>query len=120
MKILFIAPLPPPTTGQSLACQVFLDALRPEHEVEVVNLARSALGRGEGAASRVRQVLRLVRQTARKAAACDTVYFTVSQSVAGNLKDVFFNISEIASDLEFRGSVAAPTIRIDGLTVGGE
>jgi PmbA protein len=41
-------------------------------------------------------------------------------TVAGNLKDLFFNISEIASDLEFRGSVAAPTIRIDGLIVGGE
>jgi PmbA protein len=41
-------------------------------------------------------------------------------TVAGNLKDLFFHISEIANDLEFRGSVAAPTIRIDGLTVGGE
>jgi len=41
-------------------------------------------------------------------------------TVAGNLKDVFKNISEIGSDLEFRGSVASPTIRIDGLTVGGE
>jgi PmbA protein len=41
-------------------------------------------------------------------------------TVAGNLKDLFFNISEIASDLEFRGAVAAPTIRIDGLIVGGE
>jgi PmbA protein len=41
-------------------------------------------------------------------------------TVAGNLKDIFRNISEIASDLEFRGSVASPTIRIDGLTVGGE
>ncbi len=41
-------------------------------------------------------------------------------TVAGNLKDLFFNINEIASDLEFRGSVAAPTLRIDGLTVGGE
>src|SRR5580765_3966826 len=41
-------------------------------------------------------------------------------TVAGNLKELFFNISEIASDLEFRGSVAAPTLRIDGLTVGGE
>ncbi len=41
-------------------------------------------------------------------------------TVAGNLKDLFVNISEIASDLEFRGSVAAPTLRIDGLTVGGE
>lgn len=41
-------------------------------------------------------------------------------TVAGNLKEMFMNISEIANDLEFRGSVAAPTIRIDGLTVGGE
>ncbi|MGA7294711.1 MAG: TldD/PmbA family protein [Terriglobales bacterium] len=41
-------------------------------------------------------------------------------TVAGNLKDMFSNISEIGSDLEFRGSVASPTIRIDGLTVGGE
>jgi PmbA protein len=41
-------------------------------------------------------------------------------TVAGNLKDMFFHISEIANDLEFRGSVASPTIRIDGLMVGGE
>jgi PmbA protein len=41
-------------------------------------------------------------------------------TVAGNLKEMFRNISEIGSDLEFRGSVASPTIRIDGLTVGGE
>ena len=41
-------------------------------------------------------------------------------TVAGNLKDIFMNISEIGNDLEFRGSVASPTIRIDGLTVGGE
>jgi PmbA protein len=41
-------------------------------------------------------------------------------TVAGNLKDMFFNISEIANDLEFRGSMASPTIRIDGLMVGGE
>jgi PmbA protein len=41
-------------------------------------------------------------------------------TVAGNLKSLFQNISEIGNDLEFRGSVASPTIRIDGLTVGGE
>jgi PmbA protein len=41
-------------------------------------------------------------------------------TVAGNLKDMFMNISEVADDLEFRGSVASPTLRIDGLTVGGE
>ncbi len=41
-------------------------------------------------------------------------------TVAGNLKDMLFNISEIGADLEFRGSVAAPTLRLEGLTVAGE
>lgn len=41
-------------------------------------------------------------------------------TVAGNLKQLFFNISEIGNDLEFRGAMACPTIRVDGLTVGGE
>jgi PmbA protein len=41
-------------------------------------------------------------------------------TVAGNLKEMFFNISEIANDLEFRGAMASPTIRIDGLIVGGQ
>jgi len=41
-------------------------------------------------------------------------------TVAGNLKEIFFNISEIGNDLEFRGAIACPTIRIDRLTVGGE
>ncbi len=41
-------------------------------------------------------------------------------TVAGNLKDMLFNISEIGNDLEFRGAVASPTVRIDGLTVAGE
>jgi PmbA protein len=33
---------------------------------------------------------------------------------------MFFNITEIGNDLEFRGAMACPTIRIDGLIVGGE
>jgi PmbA protein len=41
-------------------------------------------------------------------------------TVAGNLKDMFSNISEIGNDLEFRGSIACPTLRIDGMTIAGE
>jgi PmbA protein len=41
-------------------------------------------------------------------------------TVAGNLKELFFNIVEIGNDLEFRGAMACPTIRVEGLTVGGE
>ena len=41
-------------------------------------------------------------------------------TVAGNLKDMLFNIAEIGNDLEFRSSIASPTLRIDGMTVAGE
>jgi PmbA protein len=41
-------------------------------------------------------------------------------TVAGNLKDMLTNISEIGNDLEFRGSMASPTLRIDGMMVAGE
>lgn len=41
-------------------------------------------------------------------------------TIAGNLKDMLNNISEIGNDLEFRSSVACPTLRIDGMTLAGE
>lgn len=41
-------------------------------------------------------------------------------TVAGNLKDMLFAISEIGNDLEFRSSIACPTLRLEGLTVAGE
>lgn len=41
-------------------------------------------------------------------------------TVAGNLKDMLRNVSLIGNDLEFRSSIAAPTLRIEGMTVAGE
>jgi PmbA protein len=41
-------------------------------------------------------------------------------TIAGNLKEMLKNISAVADDLVFRGSVASPTIRIDGMVVAGE
>lgn len=41
-------------------------------------------------------------------------------TVAGNLKDMFQNVSAIGNDLEFRSSMAAPTLRVEGMTVAGE
>ena len=40
-------------------------------------------------------------------------------TIAGNLKDMFFNIEAVADDLEFRGSVASPTLLIGGMTISG-
>lgn len=39
-------------------------------------------------------------------------------TVAGNLKDMFLNLTP-ASDLQFKSSVNAPTVRIEGMTVAG-
>ena len=41
-------------------------------------------------------------------------------TIAGNLKQMLNNIAAFADDLEFRGSVASPTLRIDGMTIAGE
>jgi len=40
-------------------------------------------------------------------------------TVAGNLALMLMNVTAIGSDLVFRGSVASPTLRIDGMTVAG-
>jgi PmbA protein len=41
-------------------------------------------------------------------------------TVAGNLRDMWNNVAEIGSDLEWRGAVACPTLRIEGMTIAGE
>jgi PmbA protein len=40
-------------------------------------------------------------------------------TVAGNLADMLRNVSAIGNDLIFRSAVAAPTLRIDGMTLAG-
>lgn len=47
------------------------------------------------------------------------IAYPVSEiTIAGNLKDMFARMTP-ASDLEFKGSTDAPTVRIDGMTVAG-
>jgi len=41
-------------------------------------------------------------------------------TIAGNLKEMLNNVTAIADDLEFRGAVASPTLRIDGMTIAGK
>ncbi|MGB8029050.1 MAG: metallopeptidase TldD-related protein [Terracidiphilus sp.] len=41
-------------------------------------------------------------------------------TIAGNLAEMLRNVTAIGNDLVFRGSVASPTLRIDGMTIAGE
>jgi PmbA protein len=40
-------------------------------------------------------------------------------TIAGNLAEMLNNVTAIGNDLVFRGSVASPTLRIDGMTIAG-
>jgi PmbA protein len=40
-------------------------------------------------------------------------------TIAGNLGEMLRNVTAIGNDLEFRGAVASPTLRIDGMTIAG-
>ncbi len=47
--------------------------------------------------------------------------FAVSEvTIAGNLNEMLHGIEIIGNDLDFRGSVAAPTIKLGEMTVGGK
>jgi glycosyltransferase involved in cell wall biosynthesis len=89
MRILLIAPVPPPITGQSLATKVFLDDLSRTHEVEVVNLTKDSHKDGEVSLKRIREVAKILKDTWRLRKDADVIYLTISESFAGNVKDVF-------------------------------
>lgn len=47
--------------------------------------------------------------------------FAVSEvTIAGNLMDMLMSLEAVGSDLQFRGSMAAPTLKIGEMTVGGK
>jgi glycosyltransferase involved in cell wall biosynthesis len=88
MRMLFIGPLPEPVTGQSLACRVLLDGLPPWYQVDLVDLSKKEFVQGVSSWSRVVEVLRILGAVWRSRSHADAIYFTVSQSLAGNAKDL--------------------------------
>lgn len=88
IAILFIGPLPPPVTGHSLACQVFLHELEKCHRVEVVNLSKSEFRQGISSASRIFEVIGTIWRVWRRRNECDVLYLTISESLMGNIKDL--------------------------------
>lgn len=89
ITVLFIAPLPPPTTGQSVACQALYDDLVVRgYRVSLVNLSKNTFRQGVSSIGRVFQIAKMVFDTLCQRASADCVYFTPAESLAGNLKDL--------------------------------
>ncbi|MGB9442171.1 MAG: hypothetical protein WCB15_29810, partial [Desulfobacterales bacterium] len=88
MKILFISPLPPPVTGQSLAAKVLLDALVKHHRVEVVDFKKDVFIQGIYSVNRIVQILKILTEIWQRKKDADVIYLTISQSISGNIKDL--------------------------------
>ncbi len=91
IKVLMIAPVPPPLTGQSLANQVVLEALvaDPTFAVSVIDMAKPNSDAGPiGKLRRGLEVLVLLRGIRAKAREADVVYFNLSESRQGTSKDL--------------------------------
>jgi hypothetical protein len=73
-RLLFVGPLPDPVTGQSLACQVLLDDLRRDHDVDVIDLNRDFSSKGKGVLGHVRRVLGNVARMRTLKRTADVIY----------------------------------------------
>jgi len=89
MKILFIAPLPPPITGQSLAVEVAKKHLEQKNNITVINLVKDTFENGADSFGRVIEIFSILKNVARNKKGKDVIYFTIAESIAGNLKDLF-------------------------------
>lgn len=94
-RVLFIGTLPPPIDGMSKATKGVHDGLLEYGAtIEVVNISRASLYRGMfSQISRLFDIFRIVIRLRKASRNFDAVYFTVSESTLGNLKDMIIYLS---------------------------
>lgn len=89
MKILYIAPLPPPLAGHSLAAKILHDHLQYSYDVAAVDFNKESFVEGISGIKRLFEVIGILREIALKKKNADVIYLTISESFAGNVKDIF-------------------------------
>lgn len=87
-KALLVVSLPPPMTGQSVISATVLDAVLALYRVSVVDTSKETFAAGFSSVARAGSVLSMIRDAYRKSKATDLAYLVLSQSVAGNLRDL--------------------------------
>lgn len=90
MKILFIAPIPPPINGQSKASIVLLDKLLDDgQDVTIVNLSKTSLKNGFNSLKRLFDIFFVLVEIWKKRKNNDIIYLSLAESFYGNLRDLF-------------------------------
>lgn len=88
MRILFIAPLPPPINGQSIAAELLFDNLLKRVDVDIVNMSKTTHKDGLTSFTRVLEVFRFLMKVKKYKNSADVIYLHISESLFGNLKDL--------------------------------
>lgn len=88
MKILFIAPFPPPLTGNSLPIKLLYESLADKHVLDRIDLSKKNHKAGVDSIGRVVQILGILFKVLLKHRKNDLIYLSVSESRAGNLRDI--------------------------------
>jgi glycosyltransferase involved in cell wall biosynthesis len=89
MKILFIAPIPPPIDGQSKASKVLLDKLiYDNHNVVIINLSKIGLKIGYQSIQRAIDIFSILFQVWENRKNNDIIYLSLAESFFGNLRDL--------------------------------
>lgn len=89
MKALFIAPLPPPFTGNSLPIQVLYEELKDFNDITVINLNKDKHKAGITSISRIIEIIGVLYKVRKCVMENDIIYLTVAESFAGNIRDIF-------------------------------
>ena len=91
-NILFMAPLPPPTCGHSLISKVLFEYLLKNNNVNLINLIHNSNSNGVFSIRRVISVLKILIKLIKLPNNTFKIYFTISESFLGNIKDIIIYI----------------------------
>lgn len=87
MKVLFLAPLPPPVTGHSLAAEALFNELSLKNDMCLINLSKDSFKGGADTFKRFFEIGSIIWKVFKNRKK-DVLYLTISESFAGNIKDL--------------------------------
>jgi glycosyltransferase involved in cell wall biosynthesis len=90
LRILFIAPIPPPVDGQSKASKILLEKLLSDDQnVVIVDLAKNSLQKKIFDLNRIIEIIQVLFLVWKNRKNKDIIYLSLAESFFGNIRDLF-------------------------------